>query len=654
MNEELKIIISAEIGKLKANVESAKQQVNNFKEQVNKAKADTDNNFKALGDSIGNGLKKAAAVGVAAIAAVGAALVGANASTEEYRRNQGLLSAAFETAGAAAGVAKETYNDLYRVLGDEGQATEAAQHLAKLTTNEKELSEWTNICQGVYATFGASLPIESLTEASNETAKVGTVTGALADALNWAGINEDAFNEKLAACNSEAEREKLIRETLNKTYDTAAANYEKSNAKVLAQNEAQSKLTDNLAKVGEAIAPVITAFTNFANEALAKVMPYIQELAEKYAPMLQPALEKVAEVTGKIFNYIADNWQFLATMAGIIGGIAIAIGIYNTVAAIKAAMAAKEVATVWGLVSAYAAQAAAMIVAIAPYVLIVAAIAAVIAIIVLCVKHWDEIKEATKKCWDAIVEAVKVAIDWVIGFFKKIIDFVKENWQGLLLLLVNPFAGAFKLLYDNCEGFRNTINSWIEKIKTGFKNGFEAAKNAIITPIQNARDTALGIFDKIKSGFSEKINAAKDAVKTAIDKIKSFFSFKWELPKIKTPKITIKWETEGILAEAAKFIGLKGLPKFDIAWNALGGVFDKPTVFNYGGSLQGIGEAGAEAVVPLENNLGWLDKLATMLNERQGNRPIVLTVDGKVLAETTVSGINSITRQTGSLPLVLG
>ena len=88
------------------------------------------------------------------------------------------------------------------------------------------MSEWTTICEGVYATFGASLPIEGLTEAANETAKVGTVTGTLADALNWAGISEDAFNEKLAACNTEAEREALIRQTLNSAYAEAAAGYE--------------------------------------------------------------------------------------------------------------------------------------------------------------------------------------------------------------------------------------------------------------------------------------------------------------------------------------------------------------------------------------------------------------------------------------------
>ena len=54
------------------------------------------------------------------------------------------------------------------------RATEAAAHLAKLTTNEKELSDWTNICTGVYATFGDSVPIEGLTEAANETAKTGS------------------------------------------------------------------------------------------------------------------------------------------------------------------------------------------------------------------------------------------------------------------------------------------------------------------------------------------------------------------------------------------------------------------------------------------------------------------------------------------------
>lgn len=230
MSEELKVIISAEVAKFKQGVDDAKKKIGQFKEQVAKAAKDVDKNFKAIGASVANAAKK---VGIG-IAAIGAALIGNVAATEEYRNEQTKLITAFEAAGSSAATAKETYNDLYRVLGDSGQAVEAANHLAKLTKNEKDLSTWTNICQGVYATFGDSLPIEGLTEAANETAKTGSLTGVLADALNWAGVSEDDFQASLDACNTEAEREQLIRETLNGLYADAALKYEENNAKILA------------------------------------------------------------------------------------------------------------------------------------------------------------------------------------------------------------------------------------------------------------------------------------------------------------------------------------------------------------------------------------------------------------------------------------
>ena len=202
MIEELKIIISAEVTKAKKAVDDAKKQIKSFKDQVKQASADVDKNFEKMGAGMAAGAKAAGT----ALVAVGAALLALGASTQEYRNEQAKLITAFEAAGGSATEAKETYNDLYRVLGDGGQAVEAANHLAKLTTEEKALNEWTTICQGAYATFGASLPIEGLTEAANETAKTGALTGSLADALNWAGVNEDAFQESLDKCNTEAPR----------------------------------------------------------------------------------------------------------------------------------------------------------------------------------------------------------------------------------------------------------------------------------------------------------------------------------------------------------------------------------------------------------------------------------------------------------------
>ena len=128
--------------------------------------------------------------------------------------NTNLDTCLLYTSGKTADSARQSYSDFYAILGESDRSVEAVNHLAKLCNTEEELAQWSTICAGVSATFGDSLPIEGLTEAANETAKVGQVTGPLADALNWAGISEDKFNRQLALCNSEQERAALITSTL--------------------------------------------------------------------------------------------------------------------------------------------------------------------------------------------------------------------------------------------------------------------------------------------------------------------------------------------------------------------------------------------------------------------------------------------------------
>ena len=736
MNEELKVVISAQMAEFASAMKDALTALNNiqkelkqtneegekakkktksvgeaFKSAFKEAKNSAEENFAKIGKSISNGLATATkaigsfAVGAAKAAAAGAvalggAILGVVQGTEEYRNSMTQLTTAFEVAGSSAETAKETYNDLYRVLGDSGQATEAAQHLAKLTNNEQDLAEWTNICQGVYATFGDSLPIEGLTEAANETAKTGTVTGVLADALNWATISseqvtaafgenkaamdaynqaigegatqEDAFNAALQACNDEAERERIIRATLNGVYDDAAATYEKNNAKILAQREAQAKLQDTLAKVGEALSPLITAFTELANEALAYVMPYIedfantygpmivpviQNLAETYLPMLKDVLMQVADYVGQAISWVVDNWGIIAAIAGVITGIAVAIGIYNAVAAVKAAMDAAQVTTLWALVAAYAAQAAAMIVAIAPYLLIVAAIAAVIAIIVLCIKHWDKIKETVVKVWNIIVEKIKSAVQSVVNWFNNLLSnisaiaenirsYISEKFNAIKDAITNAIQTAKNKVVTIFTNIKNSISEKINAAKSIVTSVFTSIKSTITSKITAAKESVLSVFTGIKDGIKEKIESAKETVRSTIDKIKGFFNFSWELPKLKMPHISITGSFSLVPPS---------VPKFSIEWYAKGGVFDKPNLFPYGnGSIGGLGENGAEAIVPLEKNTKWLDRLATMLAEKQGvSAPIVLQVDGKTFAEISVDSINKLTRQRGSLPLKL-
>ena len=54
--------------------------------------------------------------------------------------------------------------------------------------------------------------------------------------------------------------------------------------------------------------------------------------------------------------------------------------------------------------------------------------------------------------------------------FNSFINFVKSNWQALLLFIVNPFAGAFKLIYDNCATFREFVDNFVANVKQFFQN----------------------------------------------------------------------------------------------------------------------------------------------------------------------------------------
>ena len=580
MNEELKIIITAEIDKLKKELKNGQEEVKKF---GNKSKT----SFKDFNDAVqkaGDVAKKGMAIAAASIAGAATALLALSSSTKEYRINQSKLNSAFEAAGSSAGTAKGVYEGLFRVLGDDDVAVEAANHLAKLTTNQQDLSQWTNICQGIYATFGDSLPIEGLTEAANETARVGKVTGPLADALNWAGVSEDNFNAKLEKCNSTAEREALIRETLTGLYDEAAGNYEKNAESILAQNEAQAKLNENMAKIGETMAPINAALSQFAADILAKLAPHIEAFINEHGPAIQETLTKVADAIGSVINWIVSNWDFVSTLAIIITGIAVALGVFSTAMGIvNAVMAASPVT--WIVLG------------------IVAALAALIAIIVVVIKHWDDIKTAVKTAAEAIGNAVSSMVSKVTGFFKNL-------WNG--------------------------ITNTVEGIKNSIVNKFNAVKN-----------TVTNIFNGVKSAIMKPIEAAKNFVGKTIDKIKSFFSFKVELPKIKLPHF-------GITPKGWK-IGdlLKGsIPKLGIDWYAKGGVFEKPTAFGMNGNNVMVGgEAGAEAIVPLEKNTEWLDKIADRLASRGSKTPIVLNVDGKTFAQTSINTINELTKQTGSLNL---
>lgn len=218
------------------------------------------------------------AIAGTATAAVGS-LLALESATEEYRIAQGKLNTAFEAAGYSAETAQEAYQGFYQILGETDTATEASQLLAKLAQNQEDVSEWTRIAAGVNGTFGDSLPIEGLIEAANETQRVGQVTGVLADALNWVGISEDEFDEKLEACSTTSERNQLIMETLSSTYSQAADAFYKNNEALIEARNSQMMLDEALAKLGETV-------SNVKNNLISEFLPSISQIVTAFTDMV--------------------------------------------------------------------------------------------------------------------------------------------------------------------------------------------------------------------------------------------------------------------------------------------------------------------------------------------------------------------------------
>lgn len=316
------------MGSMDSAVEKAADSLDEMGDSASNAADKTDKLSK-----VGSGLKTgftAAAAGVGAV--VGAVAGGVSAinniaeETREYREDMGKLQTAFETAGISQEAATKTYKDFYSIIGEEDRSVEAVNHLAKLTKNQKDLEKWTNICAGVWGTFGDSLPIEGLTEAANETAKTGTVTGVLADALNWAGVSEDSFNEQLANCSSEQERASLITNTLNRLYKESAENYRDANSAIIDSRKAQSELTDATAKLGEAAEPVSTTFKYMGAEILNSIVPGTQQIGEALNSILNGGnKEEGANQLGEGLSQI-----FTALIQQINDSLPIVVGIVDT------------------------------------------------------------------------------------------------------------------------------------------------------------------------------------------------------------------------------------------------------------------------------------------------------------------------------------
>ena len=444
---------------------------------------DADDASGGLNDTLGKAANTGFKVVGAAVGAAITALTAAAESTRDYRMEMGKLDTAYTQNGFSSEAATGAYKELVGVLGEYDQSVEAANHLAKLTDNEKDLATWTgDILPGVFATFGDSLPIEGLTEAANETAKVGQVTGPLADALNWAGVSEDAFNESLAECTSEQERQALITETLAGLYGEASAAYKETNADVIAANQANDAWTQSLAGVGAAVEPLITSVKNMGASILSGVTPAITWLLNNL-PIVGTVL---AGLTAAL----------IAFKVSALGGIA--------------AAAAPAIAAIKGLFAVMLAN---------PIGLIIVAITALVAGFMYLWKNCEGFREFWINLWSKIKSSALAAVDGLKALPGKIEASIRDGITRVQEWgheMVSRFKTAATNMLNNTI---NTLKNIPAKVESAISGALQNVTTWGANMVSKAKTAASNMLTNVASTLQALPGRVADAISGAITKV---------------------------------------------------------------------------------------------------------------------------------------
>lgn len=466
-------------------------------------------NIESFGDKMKGVL---AGISVAALAASIGELVSV---TNEFQEDMGKLSVAAQQNNVATDAANGAYRDMVGILGETDQSVEAVNHLFALCgENTQALSDWTNIASGVYATFGDSLPLEGLTEAANETAKVGQVTGPLADAINWASeaavqqgvalsgnqaaidaynsaladgaTQEDAFNAALAACNTEQERAQLITDTLNGVYAEAGAQYQQTNADVIAYRQSQSDLTAAMSSLGQAFMPIVTGLTNVATMLLSGVQPAVQWFVTNL-PIIAPILAGIVTTIGLLA--VVLNASTIATTA-------------QTVAT-NAAAAAQ------GLLN--------MVMNANPIALIVTLIAGLVVAIIGLWNNSEAFRNFVTGAFQQIQQVAQVVIDAIVNFFTVTVPNAIGVVIGFFQKLWNSIVSVFNGALSTVSGFVSSVVSFFTVSVPNAVSNMLSAAGCIPGQIASFLGNALSSAASFVGSFaSSAIQAASQFVSNIV------------------------------------------------------------------------------------------------------------------------------------------
>lgn len=272
----------------------------------------------ASGGGLGSLLGKGFAVGavVGGVTQLIGAMFDLVERTQEYRSIMASLETSSTAAGYSAEQTAETYGRLQSVLGDTQTAATATANLQAIGLSQEELMTVTDAAIGAWARYGDSIPIDGLAESINETIQAGQVTGTFADVLNWAGTNEDAFNEKLQAASSSSERANIVlQELARQGLAESGQAWIENNQDIVAMNESTDKMDQAMARLGGTLAPLAAGLKSLGADAI----NFLLDKAEE-------AVDFFTELPGRALTWGKDLIDsFVNGIKGAIGGLGEAV-----------------------------------------------------------------------------------------------------------------------------------------------------------------------------------------------------------------------------------------------------------------------------------------------------------------------------------------
>ncbi len=426
----------------------------------------------------------------------------------------------------------------------------------------------------------------------------------------------DIFNDLNATLStmSQGEQTQVLNEIFNKT------DLKSVNALLANSGDRFNELSGYLGDCDGAAATMADTMNNNLNGQITQLKSAVSEAAisigQTLMPMIKDVVAKVQEWTDK-FNGLDDKQKKIIVVIGLVvaalGPLLIIIGtLISSIGAITGA--AGTLITVLGGIS-------------APLLPIAAVIAGVVAAGVLLYQNWDTIKEKagelkddvaekwdnlkekTEETWTNIREGAKEK--WtnmkeeIHGSVTDAKNKVLEGWESVKEKTSETWSNVQEKIEEKGGGIKGILGMVAEDCKSRWEVSFSKIDQLTDGKLGNARETVRSKMESIRSDFSDKMDAAREGVRSAIDKIKGFFDFSWSLPKLKLPHFSIV----GSFSLAPPKV-----PKIDVSWFKDGGILSGAQIFGQmGGKLLGGGEAGKEAVLPLDS---FYSKLGQILDAR--------------------------------------